>query len=384
MFKKIRSKNWYPYAVALCIAVVLYVILMHLPAIAGGLKTFGSFFNTVVIGCIVAYLMNPLAMLYERKAFRNLKKGSWAVSVILAFATFVAAIVVLAVAVIPQFVSSITAFVANAPEYQEYIHSLLEKLGATSLIYVPESSDEVADQAINFLKGYGDTITAFLTNFAKSLVNIVIGAVLAIYLLAAKAKLKKDVKTLLAALMMDDKLNSVLYFIRRCDRILNRYLVFSLLDAIIVGVITAIIMLILRMPYIGLISIIAAVTNLIPTFGPVIGAVLGGFILLLVNPIYAVMFIALTLVLQVADGYIIKPKLFGNTLGVSGLLILIAILTMGKAFGIGGILLAIPVAAICDFSYREGLLPYLQRRKAEKQAAADAEKAADEDAGKEE
>ena len=173
---------------------------------------------------------------------------------------------------------------------------------------------------------------------------------------------------------MDDKLKTTLYFIRRCNFILNRYMVFTLLDAMIIGAINAIAMLVLRMPYVGLISVIVAITNLIPTFGPVIGAVIGGFLLLLVNPIYAVMFIAITVVLQVADGYIIKPKLFGNTLGVSGLLILIAIVTMGNAFGIGGILLAIPVAAIFDFSYREGLLPYLQKRKAEKQAALDAKK----------
>ena len=165
----------------------------------------------------------------------------------------------------------------------------------------------------------------------------------------------------------------VLYFARRCNFILNRYLVFTLLDALIVGAINAIIMLALRMPYVGMISAIAGITNLIPTFGPVIGAVIGGFILLLVNPVYAVMFIAITLVLQICDGYIIKPKLFGNSLGVSGLLILIAIVTMGNAFGIGGILLAIPVAAICDFSYRESFLPYLQKRKAKKQAAADEE-----------
>lgn len=107
--------------------------------------------------------------------------------------------------------------------------------------------------------------------------------------------------------------------------------------------------------------------------GDAAGAVIGGFILLLVNPMYAVMFVAITLVLQVCDGYIIKPKLFGNSLGVSGLLILLAIVTMGNAFGIGGILLAIPVAAICDFSYREGVLPYLQKRKERKQAAAEKE-----------
>ena len=367
MMKKLQSKSWYPYAVALCIGVVLYVVLMHLPDVVGGLKTFGRFFNTVVIGCIVAYLMNPLAMLYERKLFRNLKKGSWGVSVILAFATFIAAIAGLLLILVPQLVNSITTFMNNAPGYQQYLHSLLERLGATSFIYVPESADEIADQAIDFLKAYGGNIAAFMTGLAKGLVNIVIGAVLAIYLLAAKATLKKDAKEFLSALLTDEKLDSTLFFIKRCNFILNRYLVFSLLDALIVGAITAIFMLVLRMPYVGLISVIAAVTNLIPTFGPVIGAVIGGFFLLLVNPVYAVLFIAITLVLQVADGYIIKPKLFGNTLGVSGLLILLAIVTMGKAFGIGGILLAIPVAAICDFTYREGLLPYLQRRKERKQ-----------------
>ena len=373
MKKKLQSKTWYPYAVALCIGVILYVILMHLPQIAGTLNSFGRFFNTVVIGCIIAYLMNPLAMLYERKLFKNLKKGSWGVSVFLAFVTFVVAIVALAFVLIPQLVNSITAFVTNAPEYQTTIHSLLEKLGATSFIHVPGSADEVADKAIIFLKGYGENITAFMIGLGKGAVNIVIGAVLAIYLLSAKATLKKDCKILLSALLMDDKLDSLLYFVRRCNFILNRYLVFTLLDALIVGAINAIIMLVLRMPYVGMISVIAGITNLIPTFGPVIGAVIGGFILLLVNPVYAVMFIAITLVLQICDGYIIKPKLFGNTLGVSGLLILIAIVTMGNAFGIGGILLAIPVAAICDFSYRESFLPYLQKRKAKKQAAADEE-----------
>ena len=374
MLKKFQSKSWYPYAVALCIAVVLYVVLVHLPAVIDGLQTFGRFFNTVVIGCIVAYLMNPLAKLYERKLFKNLKKGSWGVSVILAFATFVAALFLLALTLVPQLINSITGFVTNAPEYQNQIHMILEKLGATSFIYVPGSADEAADQVLDFLKGYGESITAFLTGFVKGIVNIVIGAVLSLYLLAAKSTLKKDGKELLSAILMDDKLKTTLYFIRRCNFILNRYMVFTLLDAMIIGAINSIAMLVLRMPYVGLISVIVAITNLIPTFGPVIGAVIGGFLLLLVNPIYAVMFIAITVVLQVADGYIIKPKLFGNTLGVSGLLILIAIVTMGNAFGIGGILLAIPVAAIFDFSYREGLLPYLQKRKAEKQAALDAKK----------
>lgn len=368
--KKLQSKPWYPYAVALCIGVVFYVVMTHLPDIFGALNSFGRFFNTVVIGCIAAYLMNPLAMLYQKKLFRNLGKWSWIVSVIGAFVTVAAALAALAVAVIPQLVSSVTAFLNNLPEYQEYIHSLLEKLGVTGFIYVPANADEVTDKAVVFLKGSGEGITTLMSDIVKIAVNVVIGVVLAFYLLAAKATFKKDFKTLLSALLTDDKLKSVLYFIRRCNYILNRYLVFSLLDALIVGVGNALIMMLFRMPYVGMISVIVAVTNLIPTFGPVIGGVIGFFIILLENPMQAVLFIVLNTVLQWCDGYIIKPKLFGNSLGVSGILILLAIVTMGNMFGIGGILLAIPVAAICDFTYREGVLPYLQARKKKKQEAA--------------
>ena len=362
--KMLQTKSWYPYAVALCIGVILFVILTHLPYVARSLASFfGKYFNTVVAGCIIAYLMNPLANLYERKLLGNLKRGRWAVSVFFAFFTFVAAIVTLMLILIPQLVSSILAFVDQAPEYQDHIHSLFKKYGITEYIYIPESAGEVTNKFINRLKGYENDIIAFWSGVAKIMIKLVIGAVLAIYLLMARTKLKNDGKELLSALLADDRRDRVLEYIRRCNYIVNRYLVFSLLDSLIVGGINAIIMLLLRMPYVGLISIIMAVTNLIPTFGPVIGGIIGAFLLLLSNPVYAVMFIVITLVLQVCDGYIIKPRLFGNSLGISGLLILLAIVTLGSIFGMGGLLLAIPIAAICDFTYREELLPYLKKRK---------------------
>ena len=148
-------------------------------------------------------------------------------------------------------------------------------------------------------------------------------------------------------------------------------MIFTLLDSLIVGVINAVAIIVLRLPHIGLISIIVGVTNMIPTFGSVIGGVIGALFLLLSNPLYAVIFLAITLVLQIFDGYIIKPKLFGNSLGISGLLILLAIVTLGKAFGMGGLLLAIPIAAIYDFTYREVLLPYMQTKKTQKKMSED-------------
>ena len=363
MLKKFQSKSWYPYAVALCIAVVLYVVLSNFHIITDGLDYFGKYFNTVLIGCIIAYLMNPLAKLYERKLFRNLSKGRWALSIFLAFITFAAVIVLLLLILIPQLVSNITSFLKQLPEYQVYIHSLFQKLGITRFLYIPESADEITSQLIDRLNGYGQDIIAFWSGVLSILINLIIGAVLAVYLLGSKERLKTDAKELLSALLPDDKRDGVLHYIKRCDFILNRYLVFTLLDSAIIGVLNAAIMMALGMPYVGLISIVVGFTNLIPTFGPVIGAAVGGLILLLENPITAIIFVIANQALQGCDGYIIKPRLFGNSLGVSGLLILLAIVTLGNAFGVGGLLLAIPFAAVCDFTYREELLPYLKRRK---------------------
>ena len=361
--KKLDTKRKNSYIIALCISIILFAILTHLPEIAIVQQSVGAYFNTVIIGCIIAYLMNPLAKFYERKLFRNLKRGRWALSVFLAFVTFVAVIAGLLLILIPQLVNSIISLMDRLPEYQTQIHSLFQEYGLTGFISIPESADEVLSRFVEWLKGYQSDIIAFWLGVAKILINIAIASVLSIYLLMAKSKLKADFKEFLSALLREEKLNGVLNYFRRCDYIVNRYLVFSILDSLIVGGINAVVMLGLRMPHAGLISIIVGVTNLIPTFGPVIGGAVGALLLLLENPLYALIFLVITMVLQICDGYIIKPRLFGNSLGVSGLLILLAIVTLGKAFGMGGLLLAIPVAAICDFTYREALLPYLKRRK---------------------
>ena len=163
--------------------------------------------------------------------------------------------------------------------------------------------------------------------------------------------------------------NKTLKFFSRCDVILVRYIVSSLLDAAIIGIINAVFMSLMGMQYVGLISVIVALTNLIPTFGPLIGGAIGAFILVLFKPWHALFFLLFTLVLQFLDGYIIKPKLFGNTLGVSGLLILVSVLVCGNIAGVVGILLSIPLAAILNFVYLDVLLPYLERRAAKREAA---------------
>ncbi|MGN0709497.1 MAG: AI-2E family transporter, partial [Anaerovoracaceae bacterium] len=156
-----------------------------------------------------------------------------------------------------------------------------------------------------------------------------------------------------------------------CDAIFIKYLACEVIDAVIVGAINAVFMVIFRMPYVPLVSVVVGVTNLIPNFGPIIGAAVGGFILLIVNPIQAILFLLFTGILQTIDGYVIKPKLFGDSLGVSGIWILITVVVGGRIFGVWGMLLAIPFAAIFDIVYHEAIIPALERRKERRTAEDD-------------
>lgn len=377
---KLRRKPWYPYAMAGCITVAVYVALTHLGDITAAVRTFLGFFGSVTMGAVVAYLLNPLAKLYQKWVFRKVKRDSlrWALSVGLALVTAVFLLVYFMGTLIPQLIDSITMLVNNLDGYMASLRvqtanwELGEKLGLPAFL---GSYEKYVDKAIAYLKDNLSSVLSVSMEAGKYVVNWVIAFILSVYLLTAKIKLKTGTKRLLRTLMPQNRFDMLRSFLSRCNDITSRYVTFSLVDAAIVGVVNAVFMQLLGMQYVGLVSIVVAVTNLVPTFGPVVGAVIGGFILLLVKPIHALIFIGFTLILQTIDGYVIKPRLFGKSLGVSGLLILISILVGGKMYGVLGILVAVPVSAILDFSYNNLLMPALEKRRkrldtAEKEARA--------------
>ena len=213
-----------------------------------------------------------------------------------------------------------------------------------------------------FLSNNAGRILSATAGAGKNIFTWVIALILSVYLLSAKEALKAGALRLMRALLRSRRAELVTKYFRRCDAILISFVVQSLMESLLVGAMNAIVMLLFRMQYVGLISVVVGVTNLIPTFGPIIGGVIGAFVLVLVNPIHAVIFVLFTFALQFIDGYVIKPRLFGNSLGVSGLLILVAGIVGGNMFGILGVLLAIPAAAILNFTYQDYLLPALERR----------------------
>ena len=381
---KFKNKKWYNNAVAILIGVVGYVVLTRLGPIFEAVRGVLSKFAPIFLGCVLAYLVHPLASALHKRVFGkiNRKNIGWALSVLLAMVLVIMVILVLLLMLIPQLIESILLLVSNMDSYIAQLNNLIANLNigtldlGNQLQEMMASSEDIIKTASQLLGTSMRKIAATSADIGKNLFNWLIAFILSIYLLMAKDNIKSGATRLLRALMPQKWYDIVVNFMARCNYILVRYIVYSLLDGAIVGGATAVFMAITGMQYVGLIAVVCGVTNLIPSFGPVIGCVIGGFILLLVNPWHALMFIIFTCILQTLDGYVIKPKLFGDSLGVSGLLILISIVLFGNIFGVVGILLAIPLAAIIDFVYEEGILPLLEARRARLDAEEKAEEAA--------
>ena len=372
MKDKFKNRGWYNTAVALCIAVVLFILLSQFPGIWAAVKTFFGYFSTVIVGCVIAYIVNLLARIYRRRLFKNVKKADL-LSNALAFITVIVAIALCLLMLIPQLISGVSSFIESMDGYIDKLMPMIESLGIMEKIEGSEdiisSSEQILTSIATFLQSNVGKIISTGADVGKGIAKFAIGFLLAMYMLAERPRIKAGFKRLFAALLSDRHYNYLMDFFVKCDVILYNYIVFNVLDCLIVGVANALFMTAMGMPYIGVVSFVVAVTNLIPTFGPIFGALIGAFILVLYKPGFALAFLIFTVIIQIVDGYILKPRLFGNSLGVSGLWILVGILVGGSMFGIIGILLAIPAVAIIDFIYHEYIIRQLeivrQRRRAE-------------------
>jgi predicted PurR-regulated permease PerM len=369
--KNLLKNRWAAYTAALCIAVLLYLALSNIDLLFTGISAFLDFIYPVFLGLIIAYIMDPLVMLYQRYVFCRVKKKSARrnLSVVAGVLTVLAGIIFLMVALIPQIVNSISTFVNNIELYARSVQNFLKELEAQSSHWKFDVSSVIGQGELMVEKLMADmprninTILDTTVSLGKGVASWVIGLILAIYFLIDKENLKDGVDTLMRVFMLDRTYKNSVIFWNRCNQILLRYVVCDLLDGLLIGLTNWIFMTLTDMPYGVLISVVVGVTNMAPTFGPIVGGAIGAFILVLLNPWYALTFLIFTIVLQTIDGYVLKPKLFGATLGVSGVWILICIVVGGRMFGVGGILLAIPFAAIMDYIYKEFILVVLTKRK---------------------
>lgn len=377
-------RPWAAYTFAACAAVFFYVFLTHLHVVGAALSTFYYYIQPVFVGLIVAYMLDPLVKFFENRLFGKMKRRHSArgISVTVTFLLLILLFTFFLIALIPQLISSTRLFISNLSTYGSGLNTMLGNLtefaaehGVDISNYTSAGTDLVG-MITSRLPASVNGILNTTISYGVEVFNGVIACIIAIYLLMDKTRLLDGANRFFRALFSDKNYRQSNNFVGRVNSIMIQYILCDLLDGLIVGVANAVFMLIVGYPYVPLISVVAGTTNLAPTFGPILGTVIGCFILFLVNPWYALGFLLFTLALQTADGYIIKPRLFGETLGVPSIWILIAIIVGGRVFGIIGILLAIPFAAIFDFLYRDEILVRLEEYRARRDGAIAAAKAA--------
>ena len=377
--KKLLERPWAAYTFAICSGVVLFLFLSHLNLLWAFLKGVYYVIAPVVTGIVIAYVLDPLVKFFEFRVFGKLKRRSAArgLGVFLTFSLLVLLLTILLVAMIPQLIDSAQMFLGNLGSYARSLNKMLrdlQKFAKEHNADISQITDSLGDIIGNLTRLLPQSLNKVLDttyNYGVLVFNLIISCIIAIYMLLDKARLLNGSKRLWKAVTNEKSYQLSNDFLGRCNTIMIRFIVFDLLDGILIGILNAIFMLIVGYPYVPLISVIVGVTNLAPTFGPIFGAVIGALILFLINPWYALGFLIFTIALQTMDGYVIKPKLFGGQLGVPSIWILIALIVFSRMWGVLGILVAIPFAAIIDFIYQDVILPRLERRK-KKAAAAEA------------
>ncbi|MCR5150558.1 MAG: AI-2E family transporter [Clostridiales bacterium] len=371
-FSGILSKPWAAYTFAACSAVTLYMLLSHLSLLTGWISSVWKLLSPVFIGVIVAYLINPVSDFFEFRVFKKLKKPGaahlWAV--IMTVLCLVLALAVLLTALIPSLIQSVSKLVSNWGYYTNRAQEIIKKVSsfaaAKNINMDPSKLSATVDNAmtelVGWLKNNSKTVFSTLGSVGNRVSNFAVGILFGVCFLVAEKSLVAFIGRIREAVFKKERLERDNELLRRFHKVFIRYVGCTLLDALIIGIGVLIFTLIMGMPYAGLIAVVCALTNIIPTFGPMIGSAIGIFFLVLDKPLNALWFFIFTCVLQSIDGMIIKPRLFSDSLGIPAVWTLVLIILGGKVAGMLGILLAIPLAAIIVIFYQEVISPRIDRR----------------------
>lgn len=364
-----RNEKYFKWGVtAFCVFVacaLFWIVFSNLRGFYDLLLEFFGIISSLIYGFIFAYLMNPVMefsedllkkLLTKRRASEKViarvsKIGGLAAAVLV----FLAALYALIALIVPNLISSIETLL-EAERLQRY-YDVISKWVDNTFVGTPveewfnKNLESVLDVVVNTIKSID--LGAFVSNLTSSVYSVVMGVfdallgiVAAVYLLIYKKQLCAQAKKITVAVFRADHADRLLEIARRTNRVFGGFVIGKILDAILVGVLTYLALLIMGMPYAPLIATIVGVTNIIPFFGPFLGAVPSALLLLIENPIDAVYFVIFILVLQMIDGNIIENRILGEKLGISDFWVLVSILVFGGVFGFAGMLLGVPVFAV--------------------------------------
>jgi len=346
------------------VAVILYVLLKA-QTIHGVLGAIIGILAPFLYGIVIAYILRPVYNGCMNLVTKNMKKMgvesakmirivSSIVSIVVSLGLLIAVVAGIFVMVIPQLVSSIYEIITNTPTYGSHFLEWVQGLPFVNDT-VKQLATEKAESffgnfdtwtsktALPYLKTLAVKLSAGIVGMISMLFDIFVGVIVCVYILIGKKKFASQGKKIVFSVFEPDNANTVINGMRYVDRVFTGYVSGNLIDAVIIAFITFIVMSLFNWPYALLISVLVGLTNLIPFFGPFIGAIPSTLLIITENPIAALYFVIFIIILQQIDGNVIKPKIFSEAVSIPSFWTLFAILVGGGMFGIVGLLLGVPV-----------------------------------------
>lgn len=364
-------------------ALVFWIVFSNLRGFYDLFLEFTDIIAPILFGCVFAYLMNPVMeavvkwsdkLLEKRTKWSEKRRHRLSVStgVVASLLVLLLAFYALSALIVPNLIGSIEELLQKErlESYYKTINGWVGKLFSDTdlgkLVY--ENLDAVLHKITEILQSIDlgallNGLTSSVYSVVMGVFNMLIGVVAAVYILVYKRQLCSQAKKIVISLFNTQHANRLLEIARRTNRIFSGYVIGKIIDAIFVGVVTYVALLIMGLPYAPLISVIVGITNIIPFFGPFIGAVPSTLLLLIEQPIDALYFIIFTLVLQMIDGNIIENRILGEKLGISDFWVLVSILVFGGIFGFGGMLLGVPIFAVLYTLIVDGVNNRLRKKR---------------------
>ena len=369
--------------ITFCCCILFFFIIYRYNGFTDFWKQLTQILQPVIIGLVVAYLLNPLMKWVDGKMYgilmehvkneekaKNLARGL-AITVSLLF--LVGIVVLLIAAIVPSILQSIQGVVTTLPSEVKSLIAWINDF-AKGDSQVADIAERVITEASTFFENwmkntfipqaevYIASVTSGVILTVKFFINIVVGLIISVYVMANQEKFAGQAKKIIFAIFKPVRANVIVRTIRKSNEIFGGFISGKILDSAIIGVLAYIVLAIMKMPDTVLVAVIIGVTNIIPFFGPFIGAIPSFIIIVLQNPMQGLYFLIFVIILQQIDGNIIGPKILGNSTGLSSFWVVFAILVFGGLWGFPGMLLGVPIMAVIYYIVRN-IVEYILKRR---------------------
>ena len=367
--------------------IIFYFCVKRYAGLKEGLDTLFMVFQPIILGFGMAFLMNPIMSFFEKFIIRFLSRrgldSDSAKKHVRTFTSVIALVILVGVvafflrAVIPELISTVT-FLTNNITRQiggvlDWANDITNGRFENQIMSVKndESIKKALNQGVNFMQNYLNldkrdelirTVTTFGYGIGRFLVNVILGCFVSVYVLMEKEKFKGQGKQICYGFFSPEVGNEIMAVVRKANDVFYGFIIGKIIDSIIIGIICYVGMMILGLPYRVLTSVIIGVTNVIPVFGPYIGAIPTVVIIFLTEPSQGIVFMLFVLILQQFDGNLIGPKILGDSTGISTFWVVVAIVVGGGLFGFLGMLLGVPTMALIYYLIERATGRLLARR----------------------